>query len=280
MYTSNDSILEVLKKKEVLVASHRGACGGNVCQNNRLSYLTALLSGADMIEMDVIQSKDGVFYAYHNGTEQINLHVDKDIREMTSEEIDAQQYYNWLGEASGVKVGRLEELLDEFEEKCLINIDRSWFYWKNIIEALSKRKNRASILLKSAPEAELLQILQDAETDLMYMPIVKSVEDWERVKQYDINVAAVEVIFDSLEHPLVAPEMFVEWKRLGVIPWVNTISLGAAPKYNLSGHLDDNNAIADGFDENWGELIQMGFQILQTDWPGLLAGYVKQRRGC
>ncbi len=278
MYTKNDILKKKLKEKEILVASHRGACGGNVCQNNRLSYKTALLFGADMIEMDVIQSTDGVFYAYHNGTEKVNLDIDRDIRTMSSEEIDAQQYYNWLHMTSGVKVAKMEDILDEFEEQCLINIDRSWFCWANVIEALSKRPNRQSILLKSAPEPELLQILQDSGSDLMYMPILKTAEDWERVKKYDINVAAAEVIFDSLEHPLVAPERFKEWEELGVIPWVNVISLGNEPRFNISAGLDDNHAIDHGFDENWGKLIRMGFRILQTDWPGLLNMYLEERK--
>lgn len=278
MYTKNDILKKKLEEKEVLVASHRGVCGGNVCQNNRLSYKTALLFGADMIEMDVIQSADGVFYAYHNGTEKVNLDIDRDIREMSSEEIDAQQYYNWLHKTSGVKVAKMEDILDEFEEQCLINIDRSWFYWANVIEALTKRPNRQSILLKSAPEPELLQTLQDSGSDLMYMPIVKSVEDWNRVKEYDINVAAVEVIFDSLEHPLVAPELFKEWEELGVIPWVNVISLGTEPRFNISARIDDNLAIDQGFDVSWGKMIDMGFKILQTDWPGLVNMYLEERK--
>ncbi len=277
MYTKNDVLKKKLEEKEILVASHRGVCGGNICQNNRLAYKAALLYGADMIEMDVIQSADGVFYAYHNGTEKVNLDIDRDIREMTSEEIDAQQYYNWLHMASGIKVAKMEDILDEFEEQCLINIDRSWFYWANVIETLSKRPNRQSILLKSAPEPELLQTLQDSGSDLMYMPIVKSVEDWERVKQYDINVAAVEVIFDSLDHPLIAPERFQEWEELGVIPWVNTISLGTEPRFNISAGVGDNLAIDQGFDEGWGQLIRMGFKILQTDWPGLMNQYLEER---
>lgn len=278
MYTKNDILKKKLEEREILIASHRGVCGGNICQNNRLAYKAALLYGADMIEMDVIQSTDGVFYAYHNGTEKVNLDIDRDIREMSSEEIDAQQYYNWLHMTSGIKVAKMEDILDEFEEQCLINIDRSWFYWADVIEVLSKRPNHRSILLKSAPEPEFLQILQDSGSDLMYMPIVKSVEDWERVKQYDINVAAVEVIFDSLDHPLIAPERFKEWRELGVIPWVNTISLGTEPRFNISAGVGDNLAIDQGFDAGWGSLIRMGFKILQTDWPGLMNMYLEERK--
>ena len=57
--------------------------------------------------------------------------------------------------------------------------------------------------------------------------------------------------------------------------WVNAITLN--DKTILSGKLDDNKAIAHGFEENWGKLIDMGFDIIQTDWPGLLYHFVKER---
>lgn len=276
MYTKNEILKKELEKKKVLIAAHRGSCGGNICQNNRLSYKAALLQGADMIEIDVIQSTDGVFYAFHNGTEKENLHIDKDIRELSSVEIEKLQMYNWLDESSGIGIERLSDLLDEFEEQCLINIDRSWFYWKEIIDFFVARKNQGSILLKSAPESELLQILQDSGSDIMYMPIVKTKEQWETVKKYNINVAAVEVIFTSLDHPLVSGEMFAEWKELGILTWVNAITLGNEERFNLSAYLDDNRAIAEGFDGSWGQLVRMGFGIIQTDWTGLLKGYLKE----
>lgn len=279
MYTKNEPLLKRLAEKEILIASHRGACGGNIGQNNRLSYKTALLFGADMVEMDVIESTDGVYYGYHNGTERVNLDVDKDIRTMSSEEIEAKEYYNWLHYPSGVKVAKMEDILDEFEPQCLINIDRAWHSnWKGTIDAIKDRPNRQSILLKSPPEAELLQILEESGSDIMYMPIVKSVEDWNLCKEYNINVAAVEVIFDTLDHPLVQPELFEEWKELGVITWVNTIAISNEPKHNIAAHLDDNKAIEEGFDASWGKLIEMGFQILQTDWPGLMTQYLEQRK--
>ena len=33
-----------------------------------------------------------------------------------------------------------------------------------------------------------------------------------------------------------------------------------------------------GYDENWGAQIRMGFKILQTDWPGLVNQYLEQRK--
>ena len=59
MYTKNDSIRKLIEKNRVLIAAHRGTCGGNVVQNTSLSYQNALLHGADMIEIDAAMTTDG-----------------------------------------------------------------------------------------------------------------------------------------------------------------------------------------------------------------------------
>ena len=84
MYTKNDPIRKLIEKNGVLIAAHRGTCGGNVVQNTSLSYKNALLHGADMIEVDAAMTTDGVFYAFHNGEEKIEYGIQKDIRTMSS----------------------------------------------------------------------------------------------------------------------------------------------------------------------------------------------------
>ena len=61
MYTKNQSIRELIDKNRILIAAHRGTCGGNVVQNTCLAYKNALLHGADMIEVDASMTTDGVF---------------------------------------------------------------------------------------------------------------------------------------------------------------------------------------------------------------------------
>ena len=47
MYTKNQSIRELVDKNRILIAAHRGTCGGNVVQNTCLAYKNALLHGYD-----------------------------------------------------------------------------------------------------------------------------------------------------------------------------------------------------------------------------------------
>ena len=170
---------------------------------------------------------------------------------------------------------RTEEVLESFRGKCLINIDRSWFYWKEIIALLDRMDMKDQILLKSGVEEELLKELEESGTGIMYMPIMKSPEEWEILEKYEINVAAAELIFTDTDSEFLSPEFMGRLKRAGIAPWVNAITLN--DEIVLSGLLDDNNAIKIGFDETWGKLTDLGFEIIQTDWPALLKGYITNK---
>jgi len=261
-----------INDRGVLVAAHRGTCGGNVIQNTILAYEAALLHGADMLEVDVIMSTDGYFYAFHNGQEPLVLHMHKDIRTMSAKEIEALHCVNLSGHKVNQRLERLEVILERFRGRCFINIDRSWFYWQETIDFLDSMQMQDQILLKSPVERELLTVLAKSGSNLMYMPIVNSVEEWGIVQEYEVNLAAAELIFEDLNSPLITPEFIGGLHDRNILAWVNAITLDDT--HILSGLLDDNNAIKYGFDVAWGKLVEMGFDIIQTDWPALLKNYL------
>ena len=112
-----------------------------------------------MIEVDASMTTDKVFYAFHNGEEPLELGIDRDIRTMSSEEVEKLFTLNSLRQVCGQKLEHLEDVLEHFRGKCLINIDRSWFYWKEIIALLDRMDMKDQILLKSGVEEELLKEL-------------------------------------------------------------------------------------------------------------------------
>ena len=148
MYTKNEPIRKLIQRNKVIIAAHRGTCGGNVVQNTSLAYKNSLLHGADMIEVDAAMTTDGVFYAFHNGEEKIEYGIEQDIRTLSSKEVDEMYTLNCLGQRTKQKAERLEDVLEHFKDKCLINIDRSWFYWDKIIEVIKKSQMQGQVLLK------------------------------------------------------------------------------------------------------------------------------------
>jgi len=275
LYSNTNYLWNLRQKKGILLAAHRGTFGANVINNTCLAFENAIQHKADIIEVDVILSKDGVFYAFHDGGEKLQLDMDGDIKEMLSQEIESYPFLNQLGLVTNQHVDRLDRVLQCFKGRCLFNIDRSWFYWKETIKYLEEKDMAGQILLKAPAEDEYLQILQDSGSQIMFMPIVRNMDDWKKVQKYKINLAAVELIFDSLESPLVAPEFIDSLHDMKLLTWVNAITLDDT--YIMSAQLDDNHAIADGYEENWGRLADMGFDIIQTDWLALLKSFLSQR---
>lgn len=274
----NVRLEEELKTKGILIAAHRGTSGGNIIQNTIGAYENALRHGADIIEVDVIQTTDGEFFAFHNGQEPGLVGTDQDIRKMSSRQVLDLKFRNSMQETVCEKVNRLEDILEHFKGRCLINIDRSWFYWKDIIAELKRHHMEDQIILKSHPTKEELQVLQDSEAGLMYLPIVRDEKLLEQVWPYKLNVIGAEVIFETEDHRFTSEEFVDTMHRKGMKLWVNAITLNDTIRLS-AGH-DDNGAILGDMDKTWGWLADRNYDIIQTDWPMLMKAYLtdKQKR--
>lgn len=276
MYTKNEKLMKLIDKKKVLIVAHRGSCGGNLCQNTHLTFKAALIQGADILELDVIKSADDIFYVYHSNQDQRILHLQDNIHNLTSKQIDELEIYNWLDEPSGLHLERLDDILNEFEDQCLINIDRSWVYMDEILAYLKARRHD-SIILKTPIKDEYLEKLEKSGLDVMYMPIAYSLKELERCMDYDINLSAVEMIFRDLSLDLVQPDTFELCKKLNLATFANAETLGREERFMISAGLGDNLSIEKGFEHGWGKLVDMGFGIIQTDWVAILNQYLRER---
>ncbi len=271
----NQQLLNQIQEKGFLIAAHRGTNGGNIIQNTTLAYKNALLHGADMIELDLVMSTDGKFFAFHNGQEPLVLHQNIDIRTKSAEEIQTYPCYNDNDHAAKQYLENAEDILETFRDKCFINIDRSWFYWQQTIEFLSTFGMEQQIILKSPVQASLLETLQKSKSSIMYMPIITSYEQLHIVRQYDVNFVAAELIFSDTNSLLQSRELLKQLRAEGIATWVNAITLH--DDATLCGNLDDNISIKEDFSKGWGALIDRGFTLIQTDWPALLSQYRTNR---
>jgi glycerophosphoryl diester phosphodiesterase len=109
----------------------------------------------------------------------------------------------------------------------------------------------------------------------MYMPIITSYEQLGQVMEYDVNFVAAELIFDDTTSPLQSKQLLSDLRSQGIATWVNAITLD--DETTLCANLDDNRSIREDFSLGWGGLIDRGFTMIQTDWPGLLYRYRSER---
>ena len=275
-YTKHtERLWQLVQEKGFLIAAHRGTNGGNVIQNTTLAYKNALLQGADIIELDLIMSTDKQFFAFHNGQEPLVLHQNFDIRTKTAREILQYGCYNDNNHISTQHLELVGDILETFRGKCIFNIDRSWFYWKETLEFLASFGMEDQLIIKSPVQPSLLKTLQESGNQIMYMPIITSYEQLGQVMEYDVNFVAAELIFDDTTSPLQSKQLLSDLRSQGIATWVNAITLD--DETTLCANLDDNRSIREDFSLGWGGLIDRGFTMIQTDWPGLLYRYRSER---
>ncbi len=264
-----------LEEEKVLIAVHRGFWSGNIIENTVYSHNAALQMGADMFEVDISGSTDGVMYAFHDGGEYRLLKKRKNITMMSSKSIDKLTYYNSLGEPTNQHVMRFAEILEYFTHGELFNIDRSWF-WLEEMEAVLRKYPHAwqQAIIKTPVKKEYLEFFQNCPVKYMYMPICYSMEDVHTALSYtDINIVGIEAITPSEETDLYQAENIRWIKDQGLYVWSNAITLSDSPKHILCAGHDDDRAIKGDPDGAWGVLMDHGFNVLQTDWPCQLSRY-------
>ncbi|MDR3170134.1 MAG: glycerophosphodiester phosphodiesterase family protein [Treponema sp.] len=274
--TVRDTLSKLRQKNKVLIAAHRGTSGGDIIFNTIPAYENALRHHVDMVELDAAMTTDGVFYAFHDGTEPLLLGSTRNIRTMTSAYVDQLFLRNPSLTLTSEHPNRLEDVFNYLRGRCLINLDRSWSCWKETLSLIKKMDMQDQIIIKSPVREELLAILEAEAPGLAYMPILRTIEEEKIVQKYRINYCMAELIFADINDPLVSDSQIQDMHRRGVLLWANVITLD---EYTiLSGGKDDRNAITGNPDDNWGWCVDKGFDVLQTDWPLLLREYLLSRK--
>lgn len=158
-----------LLEKKFLVIAHRGA-SYYAPENTMSAFRLAHKMKADMIELDVQLSKDGVPVVFHdaklnqhsNGKGQVSSFLFDELRQL-----DAGKWFSI--EYQGEKIPSLKEVLEWSSGKILVNIEI--------------KKESVSDELKEGVEAKVLQLVQ--QTGLEKHVIISSFEyrSLERIKK-------------------------------------------------------------------------------------------------
>jgi len=263
-------------KEHFIIAAHRGTGAGNIPCNTLPAYEMALRSGADMIEIDVEMSVDGVLYIFHPRMERAHLGIDTFIKDMTSEEVRELRYRNFDNALTQFPVNTFDEIMEAFKGRCFINVDKFWGHPEEIYRAIKRHGVEDQVIVKSPINDDVLSVLKDVAPDLAFMPVVSSVHPMHKeLMASDINYVGAEVLFYS-DDDEVASESFIDMMHKdGKLLWVNPIIYNYK-KQIVAGHSDDR-AICGDPDGSWGWLAARGYDILQTDWVAPLKNYLLEK---
>lgn len=266
----------------VFVVAHRGCWGERVPENSLAAISRCIEIGVDMVEIDVAVTRDGVPILMHDET----LDRTTGIRGSLHEFDWAQLREARLRAGSG---GMGEPLTDETipllkdalvlaRDKILINLDIKGSAFDQAFEAALAADVSHQIVMKmaAAPDSpELTNASFRGKT--LFMPIIRecTARNLEnnctpRLSTYVPNYAPYQPVAYEITYS--TENFFTEGvpsiRAMGSRVWVNTLS-----PYQAAGAIDED-AIRDPAG-TWGRIIDLGGNIIQTDYPEALIRYLE-----
>ncbi|MGY0055804.1 glycerophosphodiester phosphodiesterase family protein [Streptomyces sp. LZ34] len=254
------------------MAVHRGTGLGTIAENTQRAVEAALRQGAEMVEIDVVESTDGEFFLFHDGYESMHFGITENIRTLDSAAIRRLQYRWCSVESVPYGLTTLDEVL-RMNPSALFNLDRSWWYWPRLLPFLDGYDVAARVVIKSPVADDLLGRLAAHEVKYPYAPMVRSHDEVLQVLEAgeEINTVGMELLATTDDHEFASPD-YLDWLHSrGLFAFLNAINQsGRVP---LFCGWDDETSVLDDPDAGWGRLAALGADIIQTDWPGLLVPY-------
>lgn len=275
--TYENALLKAKKEKNILVAAHRGSSCGNIPFNTMKAFDAALYQGADILETDITRSKDGELIIFHPKKEISHLNLDIHLEEMSKEEIRNLRYVNFDNDETEYGIPTLDDFLENYKNKCIINLDHAWDDLPQVIKKVRRHRMEEQIIMKAPAKLCFAKLMEELAPRMMFMPILKEKDEIsEQLEKMNVNYVGAELVFAKEDSPLVQDAYLDEHHKKGRLLWANAILYSYKAQLS-AGHTDDV-AVAGNPDYGWGWLIDKGFDIIQTDWVTPLCNYIATRK--
>ncbi|MCT4620655.1 MAG: glycerophosphodiester phosphodiesterase [Marinisporobacter sp.] len=164
------SMIEYIEntRYEVKVTAHRGS-SKNAPGNTLAAIDVAIKHGADYAEIDVQETKDGKIVLLHDKSLERTTGVDKNIWEVTLDEIKTLDAGSWFDEKyKGEKIATLEEVIDYTKGKIKLNIEiKTNGHEKNLIPQvieLIKKKDILNTCVVTSLDYDAIQQVEAIES--------------------------------------------------------------------------------------------------------------------
>ena len=262
--------------KYVVVISHRGDWR-NYPENSIPAIESIIRMGVDMMELDVKMTKDSVLVLMHDQTINRMTNGKGLVSDFTYDSLmtfKMRRAHNVTTDS--LRVPTLREALLCCKDRILVNVDHAYPYYKEIVELTEELGVTGQVLMKGKSSIDKVnEDMAKHEHNLLYMPII------------DINKPKGQALFaDYVERGVVPMAFEVCWQypgeemdncvaeihKMGSKLWVNTFWPSVCGGYDN----DDDAAVAVADPaEVYGQYIEMGATMIQTDRPELLLKYLR-----
>lgn len=264
------------KHSDPFLVAHRGVCGANVPCNTLAAFQAALAVGADVIELDVTKSRDGVLYVFHPGMEPVYLQGGKSIAETDAEEVDATPLLNVDRVPTHYRVPRLSEAFRLLKDRVYINVDKYWTDVAGITEEIYRAGVEKQVIVKAYAEQEVLHLVEEVAPELMFMQMVRDRDTTtDLLLDSPLKFIGNELLISGEDSPLLAPAYLKKLRERGLLTWGNAIVYNESDV--ISAHHTDDASFTVSPDYGWGWFLDHGFDFIQTDWLLACRTYLRSR---
>ncbi|MFI5140038.1 MAG: glycerophosphodiester phosphodiesterase family protein [Sphingobacteriales bacterium] len=258
----------------VLVTAHR--CDWRNSPENSVQALkNCIAMGVDIAEFDMGKTKDGQLIIMHDKTIDRSTTGKGKPGDYTLEEIKKFKLKSGTGHPTIHTIPAFNEMLATAKGKIVIDIDKGYDYYDEIIEKLDSAKMLGQSIFniyglpldsvkakhKIIPEDLTLQVIVNPK-DPGAEKIINSYKSHHKTIIQIIFSNDTDAIIDSV--PALKKNYTI---------WFNALW----PEQN-GGHDDDKAVEENKPDETWGWLINHGANIIQTDRPLLLLDYLQKKK--
>ena len=258
----------------VVVVAHRGDWR-NSPENSLQAFQNCIDMGVDMVEIDVRRTSDGVLVVMHDNTLDRCSNGKGKISDHTYAELQKLNLKSQHGVTTRHKIPTLEETLNLCKDKILINVDKGYDYFQEVLQLTEKTGTTQQVIIKSGKMPEqVLAENADVIKKAIYMPII-SLDGKNAAMQVEenlkLNPVAIECCFKKYS-PQVG-SLLQRIRQAGVKVWINSLWPSLC-----DGHDDDRAVEMNEPDESWGWILDRGATLIQTDRPKELIQYLKKRK--
>lgn len=236
--------------RTVVAISHRGEHLHHP-ENTVPAYREAIRLGADYFEVDVQTTSDGKLVLMHDGTVDRCTNGRGKISEMTFDQVRALDAGMKRGAAfAGTKVPTFDEALELAQGRAGIYVDAKAVSAKDLVEAIEKHAMVDHVVIYG--RRPLLKEISAQNPRLKIMP-------------ESVSVEVVQSIIEQLHPRVIAftaadfvPDVIRIARQSGALIYVDRMGQTDAPA-------------------GWQSAIDAGADGIQTDRPGELASYLREK---
>ncbi|USK36680.1 hypothetical protein LIT25_26460 (plasmid) [Bacillus sp. F19] len=259
----HSKLLDHRKNAPLMITAHRGQ-HREYPENSLGAIKEAIKDGAEIVEIDVMLTADGVPVLMHDTTVDRTTNGTGKVSDFTLAEIKELRLKEGFGgqtaKLTDYTVPTLEEAMLAVKNRAIVNLDKGWPIREQMYDVLVKTDTVDHGLFKGSPNVAEAAEFMAKDPEILYMHIINdgTPNTADTVDTFPgRQPVAYEVIFNDLNDPQIQPEKIKQIQKNSRV-FVNVMWYGLAGRYTDEASLRDVNL-------GWKAVTDLGANIMQTD---------------